>query len=205
MELLAKLLGGIERVKIMRFFLHHDEDFVSLHTVSEKTKTKSVDARKELTTLTSIGFIEKKKTRSFSLSGKKESKVKETFAFKLNKEFPHNQALEDLLFDFETLDKRELAVRFKLIGRIKLFIVSGVFIGDSKSRVDILIVGEAIKRPKAEKIFEALSAEIGREVVYSIMDVDEFEYRNKMYDKFVRDILDMPHEKVIDKLSKQAF
>ena len=205
MELLAKLLGGIERVKIMRFFLHHDEDCVSLHDVSEKTKTKTAEARKELTTLASIGFLEKKKTRSFSLSGKKESKIKETIAFKLNKEFPHNQALKDLLFDFETLDKRDLANRFKLIGRIKLFIVSGLFIGSDKSRLDILIVGEAIKRPKAEKIFEALSAELGREVIYSMMDVDEFEYRNKMYDKFVRDILDMSHEKVIDKLAKQAF
>ena len=205
MELLAKLLGGVERVKIMRFFLHHDEDCVSLHNVSEKTKTRSVVARKELSVLTSIGFIERKKVRMV-MGSKKSSSVKEVIAFKLNKDFPHNQALKDLLFDFELFDKRELASRFKLTGRIKLFIVAGVFISDLKSRVDVLIVGEAIKRPKAEKVFESLSAELGREVIYSIMDVEEYEYRYKMYDKFVRDILDMPHEKVIDKLSiKQAF
>lgn len=207
MELLTRLLGGAERVKIMRFFLHHEDVIVSLHDISEKTKSKSALARKELNALTSIGFIEKKKSRTFVASGKNGkavSRVKEIAGFKLNPDFPHNQALKDLLFDFQSLDKRELAARFKLIGRIKVFVVSGVFIGEEKSRVDILIVGEAIKRPKAEKIFEALSAELGREVTYSIMGVDEYEYRFKMYDKFVRDIVDMPHEKVIDKLKDKV-
>lgn len=101
------------------------------------------------------------------------------------------------------MDKRELANRFKPVGRIKLFVVSGVFLGVEKSRVDILMVGESMKKPKAEKLFEALSAELGREVVYSIMDVEEYQYRYKMYDKFVRDIMDMPHEKVIDKLTEK--
>jgi uncharacterized Fe-S radical SAM superfamily protein PflX len=75
-----------------------------------------------------------------------------------------------------------------------------VFIGDPKSRVDVLIVGESINRQKAEKVFEQLAAELGREVIYSIMDVEEFEYRFKMYDKFVRDIMEMEHETVIDKM-----
>lgn len=205
MELLIRLLGGAERVKIMRFFLHHEDQVVSPHTVSEKTKSKSAIVRKDLATLTSIGFIEKKRTKTVVTigSGKKSSsKVKEVNGYKLNTLFPHNQALKDLLFDFQLLDKRELALRFKPVGRIKLFMVSGIFIGETKSRVDILIVGEAIKRPKAEKVLELLSAEIGRDVVYSIMDTEEFEYRSKMYDKFIRDILEMPHETIIDKLKE---
>ena len=206
MELLTRLLGGAERVKIMRFFLHHEDTVFSLHSISDKTKSKSALVRKELTLLSSIGFIEKKKSKTYTSSSKKSaSKVKEITGFKLNPDFPHNQALKDLLFDFQLLDKRELAARFKLIGRIKVFIVSGVFLGEEKSRVDILIVGEAIKRPKAEKIFEMLSAELGREVVYSIMDVEEYEYRLKMYDKFIRDILDSNHEAVIDKLKEKVF
>jgi hypothetical protein len=203
MELLARLLGGNERVKIMRFFLYHDEMVVSGATVADKTKSKGAIARKELNALTAIGFLEKKKGKEF-VTGKSKNavtKVKEIVGYKLNPFFPHNQALKDLLFDFELLDKRELANRFKPVGRIKLFIVSGVFLALDDSRVDILIIGEAIKKPKAEKLFEALSAELGREVIYSIMDVEEYQYRVKMYDKFVRDIIDMPHEKVIDKLT----
>ncbi len=207
MELLARLLGGNERVKIMRFFLYHDEMVVSGATVADKTKSKGAIVRKELNALTAIGFIEKKRGKEF-VTGKSKhavTKVKEIIGYKLNPLFPHNQALKDLLFDFELLDKRELANRFKPVGRIKLFIVSGVFLGLENSRVDILLVGEALKKPKAEKLFEALSAELGREVSYSMMDVEEFHYRYKMYDKFVRDIMDMPHEKAVDRLSEKSL
>lgn len=204
MELLARLLGGNERVKMMRFFLYHGDAIVSAKEIGEKTKSKADAVRRELSLLSGIGFVEKKKGKAFVQVGKgtkATTKVKEIVGFKLNPLFPHNQALKELLFDFELLDKRELANRFKPAGRIKLFVVSGVFLGVEKSRVDILLVGESIKRPKAEKAFEALSAELGREVVYSMMDVEEYQYRYKMYDKFVRDIMDMPHERVIDKLS----
>ena len=203
MELLIRLLGGAERVKIMRYFLHHEDSILSPKDISEKTKSKSMLARKEIALLTSIGFLEKKRTRAVVNSGsgrKSSSRVKEIIGLALNKDFPHNEALKELLFDFQSLDKKELSARFKQIGRIKLFLLAGVFVGDGKSRVDMLIVGESIKRPKAEKVFEALSAELGRDVVYALMDVEEFEYRFKMYDKFIRDIIEMPHERVIDKL-----
>lgn len=205
MELLARLLGGAERVKIMRYFLYHDEEVISLHDITEKTKAKSVAVRKELTALTSVGFLEKKRTRTIVMVGagkKASSKLQEVNGYKLNTFFPHNQALKDLLFDFKSYDRRDLFARFKIIGRIKLFIVAGVFIGDEKSRVDVLVVGEAINRTKAEKLFESLSAEFGREVVYSVMDSEEYEYRYKMYDKFVRDIVEMDHEVVVDKIKE---
>jgi DNA-binding MarR family transcriptional regulator len=207
MELLARLLGGNERVKIMRFFLYHEDAIISAGEIADKTKSKSAAVRKELGALSAIGFIERKRGRTFvntTKKGKSISRIKEVIGYKLNPLFPHNQALKDLLFDFELLDKRELASRFKPIGRIKLFIVSGVFIGEEKARVDILIVGESLKRPKAEKLFESLSAELGREVTYSVMDIEEYTYRMKMYDKFVRDIADMPHEKVIDKITEKV-
>ena len=202
MELLAKLLGGVERVKIMRFFLHHRDIIIQSSDLADKTKSRASLLRKELTTLTSIGFIEKKKTRVIVAQGKK-TKIKEVYGFSLCKEFSHNEALEKLLFDFKLFDKKELASRFKSIGRIKLFLVSGLFLAEEKSRVDILIVGEAIKKQKAEKVFEMLSAELGREVVYSLMDVEEYEYRVKMYDKFMRDIIEMPNEIIIDKLKEK--
>ena len=57
MELLARLLGGTDRVKIMRLFLHNEDTVFSLHDIVEKTKSKSIVVRKELTSLAGIGFI----------------------------------------------------------------------------------------------------------------------------------------------------
>lgn len=203
MELLSRLLGGTERVKLMRFFLHHEEGIFSPSILSEKTKIKEVVIKKELAFLTSLGFIEKKKAKLFVTVGKGKKatqKLKEVNGLMLNQDFPLNDALKNLLFDFQAIDKKELASRFKATGRIKLFLTSGIFIGDEKSRLDVLIVGESMKKPKAEKEFEILSAELGREVIFAVMDVEEYMYRLKMYDKFVRDVLDMPNEKVIDKI-----
>lgn len=208
MELLAKLLGGNERVKIMRLFLHHGNALLSYEDVAHKTKSKIQVARKEIATLLSIGFLEKKKNKVVVNVGKgksAKSKVKEITSFSLNGEFPHNEALKDLLFDFILLDKQQLAARFRHVGRIKLFVLSGVFIGDPKSRVDILIVGEGIKKINSDKIIDMLGAELGRDVVCAIMDVEEYEYRFKMYDKFVRDILELPHETVIDKINQKLL
>ena len=205
MELLARLLGSIERVKIMRFFLHHEDQLFAPGDVIDKTKSKTASAKKELQALASLGFIEKKRAKMVVTTGKKAiSKIKEVNGYRLNGEFPHIQALKELLFDFQLVDKKELASRFKAVGRIKLFIVAGIFINDPKSRLDILVVGEAIKKPKAEKILEGISAEVGRDVVYSMMDVEEYESRIKMYDKFILDVIEMPNEKVIDKLSKES-
>lgn len=206
MELLGKLFGGTDKVKIMRFFLHNSDDVVNVNKIAEKTKCKSAIVRKELSNLASVGFIEKKKSKVYVVSSKTKKgaqQTKEIVGFKLNNNFPYNDSLRDLLFDFEAIDKKELANRFKHIGRIKKFIVAGLFIGDEKSRVDILIVGEAINKTKAEKVFDLLSSETGRDLVFSVMDVEEFDYRYKMYDKFIRDILEMPNEIVIDKLTKQ--
>ncbi len=190
----------------MRFFLHHEDQLFAPGDVIDKTKSKAVSAKKELTALATLGFIEKKRAKMVVATGGKRaiSKIKEVNGYRLNPEFPHNEALKELLFDFQLVGKKELASRFKAVGRIKLFIVAGVFINDPKSRLDILVVGETIKKPKAEKILEGISAEIGREVVYSMMDVEEYEYRIKMYDKFILDVIEMPNEKVIDKLSKES-
>ncbi len=203
MELLSRLLGSAERVKMMRFFLHHKDAVVSLSELSEKTKSKSLLVKKELTLLLSIGFIEKKRTRTVVTVGtakKAVSKVKEVSGYTLDTRFPHVAALEELLFDFQSIDKKDLIARFKALGRIKLFLLTGVFLGDEKARVDMFIVGEGIKKPKVEKLFEALSAELGRDIVYSLMDVEEYDYRYKMYDKFVRDIVEARREVLIDKL-----
>lgn len=208
MEQLAKLLGGTDRVKIMRLFLHHPDVAFTPKEITDKTKSKAITIRKEIATLLSIGFLEKKKNRVYSFIGKgkkAKSVIKEIPCFKLDETFSHNQALRDLLFDFESVDKKDLANKFKAVGRIKLFIVSGIFVGSHKdARVDVLIVGEGLKRQKGEKVFELLASELGREIMYTIMDVEEYEYRIKMYDKFIRDIIDMPHEKVIDKISKKS-
>ena len=45
-----------------------------------------------------------------------------------------------------------------------------------------------------------LEAEIGKELRYVYFSTEDFKYRLSMCDKLMRDILDYPHKKVLNKL-----
>jgi len=96
---------------------------------------------------------------------------------------------------------------FKKVGRVKFLAVSGIFIKNKDSRVDLLIVGDKLKKNKIEEGVKKLEAEIGMELVYAVFETKEFVYRLSMYDKLVRDILDFPHEIVLQakELSTQSL
>jgi len=63
-----------------------------------------------------------------------------------------------------------------------------------------LIVGDKIKSSKFDRFLKELEAEVGREINCAIMTTKEFYYRHDMYDRFIRDLLDFKHEKLINKL-----
>ena len=78
--------------------------------------------------------------------------------------------------------------------------LAGVFIGQENARTDILMVGEGITKTKLNQFLATTESEIGKTLHYTLMSTDEFRYRRDMYDRFLRDILEYPHEKLINRL-----
>lgn len=193
MDILAKLFGGQARVRIMRLFLLNNTNFDIAEIISRSRVTKA-NARKELNALMSLGFI---KQKSITKEGARGGKKKVT-AWSLNPFFPYLIPVREILIDPDLLIQEDLIQRFKQIGKIKLLIVSGVFIGEEKSRADLLIVGDKLKRNLLTQVIKGLEAEIGKELNYVVFDSEEFKYRLSMYDKLVCDIIDEPHEKLLD-------
>lgn len=194
MEILAKLFGGQARVRIMRLFLlNNDTNFEIEDIVSRSRVTKS-NVRKEINVLFSMGFV---KNKTITKEGSRGSK-KKVVVWSLNPFFEYLIPVREILIDPTLLLQEDLAQRFKQAGKIKLMIVSGVFIGDSESRADILIVGDKLKKNVLQQVIKSLEAEIGKELDYVVFDTEEFKYRLEMYDKLVCDIVDLPHETLID-------
>ena len=52
-----------------------------------------------------------------------------------------------------------------------------------------------------DNIIKTIESEIGREIRYAVFETSEFNYRYSIFDKFLRDILEYPHEKIINKLN----
>jgi len=193
MEILGKILGNEARVKIMRLFLLNRGKGFKNKDIIKRSRVNALTVRKELKMLASVNFIKKRSATSAEWSF--------NYLFKYAAEF------DDLLVRSDNLNKQKLLDGLKKFGRVKLVIASGVFIKNSNSRVDLLIVGEKMKRGKIEEGIRKLEAEIGAELVYAIFETKEFNYRLSMYDKLIRDILDYPHEVLLQtkELSTQAL
>ena len=182
MEILGKILGSSARVKIMRLFLLNPTKGFVNKDVAKRSRINNTIANKELKLLSSINFIKKHANDEYFF----------------NTSFKYASEVENLLISSDSLDKKIISETFKKVGKVKLLIVAGIFIKNKDSRVDLLIVGDKMSRAKIEEGIKKLEAEIGAELVYAIFDVKEFNYRMKMYDKLVRDIIDFPHEVILE-------
>ena len=193
MEILGKILGNEARVKIMKLFLLNKSKGFRSRDIAKRSRVSSDIVKRELRLLASVSFI------------KKRSKTSLDWYF--NSFFKYADELEGLLVRSDTLNKQIILDNFKKVGRVKLIIVSGIFIKNGDSRVDLLIVGDKLKTGKIEGEIRKLEAEVGTELVYAVFDTKEFIYRLNMYDKLVRDIIDFPHEVILQskELSTQAL
>jgi len=195
MDTLAKLFGGHQRVKIMRLFLLNQSQVFELGDVVFRSRVTRGSARHELNNLTTTGFI---KQKTVMKEGSRGAKKRVTVWF-INTAFQYIDSVRDLLVDPKLILQDDLLKRFKSAGKIKFMLVSGVFIGDHKnSRIDILMVGDKLKKNNITHVIKGLEAEIGKELNYVVFDSQEFKYRLDMYDKLVCDIIDYPHHKLVD-------
>jgi hypothetical protein len=87
------------------------------------------------------------------------------------------------------------------IGRLKFVIFSGLFKEQNEATLDILIVAEGAKKNITDTVMSSIEAEIGKEIRYAVLDSEDFKYRLGVGDKLIRDVLDYPHEVVLDRLS----
>ena len=202
MEILGKLFGSPARVKLMRLFLMNPEDIFEKKEVSRRSKVGGVTLSKEMRLLGEIGLIKGKTTilTQPPKSKKGKTKKKKIHGFTLDVTFPFLVALRSLVTEV-ALGKEDLSARFRNCGQMKLIVASGVFLDEEHSRVDILLVGDKLKKPVIEGVLRRLEAELGKKLVYGILETSEFEYRHGIYDKFIRDILDYPHLVVLNKLN----
>lgn len=203
MDTLGKLFGSGSRVKILRLFLLNPDGIFDIAMVVEKSKVSAADARRELALLKKIDFLAEKsfyKEIPPARGSKKPPVKKKASGFQLKQMFPLLAALKNLIISETPLNKDEIVKRFKSVGKIKLLIVSGIFIDEPDARVDVFLVGDNLNKRSIETALRGIEAEIGKELSYGALETSEFLYRVSVYDKFVRDILDFRRETIIDKI-----
>jgi len=199
LDILGKLFGLRVLVNLIKFFLLNQEAAFSVEDLAERLRVKPKIIKDDLIELTKVGLIKPKSVTKVTVRGRK------TFRKKLKgyialPEFTMSEPLRSLLVDAAGTHIPDLLPRFNKIGKVGLFLVSGIFLHDKDRTMDLMIVGDRLNRKLIERRIKELESEIGKELRYSIFEMEEFLYRLNMYDKLLRDVLDYPHEKLINKI-----
>lgn len=132
--------------------------------------------------------------------------TKDKSRYTLNPNFEFFTELRSLLLKSSPAEKEKMTKKVSELGRVRLALISGIFLNDPdttsqyESPADLFIVGDDIDRKRLRNFLANLEAEVGAEVKLTIMDKEEFTYRYSMFDRFVRVLLEGPHEKIINKL-----
>lgn len=188
MNILEKLFGSHARVRLMRVFYLNSDKLLTLKEVSKMAKISSRVVAKENRLFLSVGFLKKGAQKSFSVS--------ETF--------PFFSALRNLVITASPASRESLLSFFKKNKKIKLVAMGGVFLDsvEGESDLDLLVVGNGIKRTALEKFVKKLELVVGKEINWSFLSLTEFNDRIAMRDKFLRDFFDSKNEFIINKIDE---
>lgn len=203
MDTLSLLFGSVLRVKMMRLFLFNPGRAFDLEYIEGKTNTKIKDIEKEISFFKKIGLIKTKKIVKLvtvKKARKTEEKKKKFPAWALDQSFKYIEALTDFLVRTHSLEHKAIVRRLEKAGRMKAVLVSGIFMGNAESRLDLFVVGDNVRSGSIDRIVRGLESDMGKDIRYSVLSAVDFAYRLSMNDKLVRDVLDYPHTILLDKI-----
>lgn len=185
MDPLSKLFGSAARLKLLRLFLFNDDTAFTAADAAFRAKLTKDAAKKEITVLASAGIIRKKaSTKEYTASRK----------------FPHYEALQQFVRATTTVTDADLVNTLKRAGTLRLVVLSGLFTGAIETKVDLLVVGDKLEDKPLEAAIRTLEAELGRELCFASFSTEEFRYRQGVYDRLIRDVMDYPKRVILDKI-----
>jgi len=186
-EILEKLFDSPVKVKLLKLFLRNPESDFETKEIIKRTKSDSLTCRTHLKKLEEAQLL-KYKTKD-------NKKI-----YSVNPDFVFYNELKTLILKSSPASKQRIMKRLKTLGNVRLAVISGIFINAENSRVDFLLVGDRLNKKKLNGFFKDLEAEVGKEIDYVVLTGEEFSYRYNMFDRFLLDVLEKPHEKLINRL-----
>jgi len=210
-KILSLLFGSDLRAKLLRFFLLNAELGFVLEDLERKIGVRKATLKKELDELIKAGFIKRarvdvllsetvKKRRGEKTVKEERAKLKTVSGLKVDESFPYLAELRSLFLSAIPEARQSLTKEMKKLGKPQVIILAGIFMDSPQAPVDLLIVGEDIKRRNLEILLKKFEKDLGKDLIYAIMPTQEFEYRTGMNDKFLQELIGGPHEIVLDTL-----
>jgi DNA-binding transcriptional regulator YhcF (GntR family) len=212
--MLGRLLGSNSRVKILKLFLLHPEKYYYIRQIARDLKLQLNSVQRELENLEKFGILtshfniikevdeatemETPEANNKPVKKPVEAKQEKRY-FKVDRDFILYEEIRSLIIKAQILYEKDFAVKIEKTGQPKLIILTGIFVNNPNSIIDIFVVGK-FDRHKLLKVIKELEDELGREVNFTVMDTKEFKYRRDITDVFLYTILEGKKFVVIDEL-----
>lgn len=192
--MLEKLFGSKSRVKILKLFLLNPAEKFYIRQLSRDLKLQLNSVRRELENLEKFGILTSDmKNEAEAKEEKKEAARlpagQEKKYFRASPNFVLFDEIKALIVKAQILYEKDFVRKLNSIGKVKLLVLTGIFVNNPSSLIDILIVGK-INKIKLVKLIRELEVELGKEINFTIFDSQEFKYRRDITDIFLYGILD---------------
>lgn len=182
--MLEYLFGSRTRVKLLRLFLLNDKKAYYVREIVRISKEHINSVRRELSHLEKMGLV-----TTFDKDKKK--------FYQVNRKQPLFPELKALLYKTRTVTEKDLIQDIQNLGNVHYLSLSGLFTADEAAPTDLFIVGK-IHRSKLRTLLDTLQIGFDRDIYYTVLTLEEFNYRREITDKFVFDILGSKKIVVVD-------
>jgi hypothetical protein len=197
MDFLSAFVGSPARAKVLRLFLFNVDEAFTTAEIAKRAQVARAAAQKETSFLKRLGIVKPAEVRR---TNEKSGATKKVAGYELDASSQHLRMLQTFVRDSSSIEQDSITARLRPAGRLKLVIASGTFVDDAASRVDLLVVADALNERKLQTALRGIEADLGRELRYAAFVTEEFKYRLTVYDKLIRDILDYPHRVFLDRI-----
>lgn len=194
--MLEKIFGSRTRLKLLKVFLNHPEEKYFVRELSRNIEEKINSVRRELDNLAEIGLIKAVETVE------KETKTDKRKYYTTNTGFILYPEFKNLILKSRVLLERSLAEEINRLGKIKFLMLSGFFVDNPRSKTDLLIVGN-IDHLKLKKLIKKMEHSFEQTIRYTVMNTQEFNYRNQITDKFLFEVMEGKKMVLIDNLNRE--
>src|SRR3989344_4400327 len=208
--MLEQLFGSKTRVKLLRVFLNNPSQPYYVRELARTLKTQLNSVRREVVNLERLGII-----KSIELLEEDLEKLKELKKSKPKNSKPRNSGskkyfladtafilypeLKALLIKAQVLLEKDFVEKIVKMSKLKLFILTGIFVGMEGAPTDMLLVGK-IDRKKLISSVKKFEKGLDHNINYTVLTQNEFQYRQDITDRFLYDILEGRKIIIIDEL-----
>ncbi len=202
-----QLFGSKTRVKLLTLFYTNPNRSFYVREITRKIDEQINSVRRELANLLSIGIItsDANNNRLYYEVNQDYEHYKPLVTIFGGAAFAAEPAKEESKADKKAPAKPKadvpaehpLVKGLRATGHVELALLSGQFTRDESAGIDVLIVGD-VNQAKVAKFIADLEANESKELRYTVVTLDNYNYRLQINDRFINNILGAKKQVIIN-------